>query len=441
MSAEAAEAARLWEAGQQDEAVAIFVALHARRPGDAGVALRLGIALLQLGRGVEAVRALEAAAALAPRAGGAAGATEVQDWLGRALALVHWEQRGPEAIGPLQAHLAAAPQDARRHMALATALLSCGRLEEAWPHYAWRWGAYGALAERVPERPLERPDPSAWRGRRVLLFAEQRLGDTLQFLRYLPMVADVAGEVGLEVPGPLRRLAAGVDGRVRLADSGRVWGAEGWDVAVPLLHLPWAFGTDLARIPATVPYLRAESGAVAAWRRRLAGLGGLKVGLVWAGEPRPEMPDAHRIDRRRSLPLAALAPLAGVDGVSLVSLQKGAGAAQAPPAGMMLHDWTDELGDFADTAALVQALDLVISADTSPLHLAGGLGRKVWLLDRYDSCWRWMRERDDSPWYPTLRRFRQSTPGEWSDVVARVVGALKEETVFFRTKRGDFPPI
>ncbi len=414
MNAEAAHAARLWDEGRRDEAVAIFAALRAGRPEDAGVTLRLGVALLQLGRAVEAVRALEAAAALAPEV------AAVHDWLGRALALVHWDQRGPEAIGPLRAHVAAAPDDARRHMALATTLLSCGRLAEAWPHYAWRWLAYGTAADRMPDRPLERPDPATWRGRRVLLFAEQGLGDTLQFLRYVPMVADLAGEVGLEMPGPLRRLAVAVDERVRLAD-----GTDGWDVAVPLLHLPWAFGTDRASIPASVPYLRAEPGAVAAWRSRLAGLPGLKVGLVWAGEPRPEVPDAHRIDRRRSLPLAALAPLGGVPGLSFVSLQKGAGAAQALPAGMVLHDWTDELGDFADTAALMRALDLVISADTSPLHLAGGLGRKVWLLDRYDSCWRWMRERDDSPWYPTLRRFRQSAPGAWGDVVARVVEALK----------------
>jgi hypothetical protein len=136
---------------------------------------------------------------------------------------------------------------------------------------------------------------------------------------------------------------------------------------------------------------------------------------------------AHRIDRRRSLKLAQLAPLGAVAGVSLVSLQKGAGAAQAVPAGMVLHDWTAELGDFADTAALMQALDLVVSADTSPLHLAGALGRPVWLLDRYDSCWRWLRERDDSPWYPTLRRFRQAAPGEWGEVVGRVAAALRAE--------------
>jgi hypothetical protein len=367
------------------------------------------------------VRALEAAAALA--APGAPGEAAVRDWLGRALALVHWEERGPGAIGALRAHLAAAPEDARRHMALAGALLSCGHLEEAWPHYAWRWAAFGAMAARVPSAPLGRPDPAAWRGREVLLFAEQGLGDTLQFLRYVPMVAEIAGSVVLEVPGPLLRLAATVDARVRVVAR-----AEGaFAASVPLLHLPWAFGSGLAGIPAAIPYLHADPAAVAQWRARLAGLPGRKVGLVWAGEPRPDMPDAHRIDRRRSLKLAQLAPLGEVAGVSLVSLQKGAGAAQAVPSGMVLHDWTAELGDFADTAALMQALDLVVSADTSPLHLAGALGRPVWLLDRYDSCWRWLREREDSPWYPTLRRFRQVVPGGWGEVVGRVAAALRAE--------------
>ena len=137
---------------------------------------------------------------------------------------------------------------------------------------------------------------------------------------------------------------------------------------------------------------------------------------------------SYRVDRRRSLPLAALAPLARIPGVTFISLQKGAGAAQTAtlPPGMAVHDWTAELADFADTAALMQALDLVISADTSPLHLAGALGRPVWLLDRYDSCWRWLRERDDSPWYPTLRRFRQPHPGDWATVIAAVAAALTQ---------------
>jgi hypothetical protein len=201
------------------------------------------------------------------------------------------------------------------------------------------------------------------------------------------------------------------------------------DFAVPLMHLPWAFGTTVSDVPAAVPYLAADAAAVARWRARLADLpkaaGGRSVGLVWAGGRRAADPLSVRIDRRRSMPLAALAPLGGVAGVSLVSLQKGPPGRDAVPAGMVLHDWTGELEDFADTAALIAALDLVISVDTSVVHLAGALGRPVWLLDRYDCCWRWLRERADSPWYPTLRRFRQAAPGDWAGVVARVVEALR----------------
>ena len=152
------------------------------------------------------------------------------------------------------------------------------------------------------------------------------------------------------------------------------------------------------------------------------------VGLVWAGGQRPENSEATRLDRRRSLPLAALAPLVRVPGVQFISLQKGPRADEAahPPPGMVLHDWTARLHDFADTAALVQSLDLVIAVDTSVAHLAGALGRPVWLLNRFDRCWRWLWDRGDTPWYPTMRLFNQSAPDDWEGVLARVSAALAE---------------
>jgi hypothetical protein len=420
-SAEAGKAARLWQEGRRDAAIAVYVALQARHPDDAGIAFRLGMAQAMTGQLVPAVRMLEHCVALAP------GNAEAHDWLGRCLAAVHWWERGPEAIGALRALVEAQPDDPGRHMKLAVALLSCGRLGEAWPHYAWRWPAFAAAeGVRVPERPLERPDPRAWQGRRLLLFAEQGHGDSLQFLRYAPLAAAAAGAVVLEVPRALVRLAATtVPGAQVVADGEAV---PAHDVAVPLLHLPWAFGTELESIPAQVPYLHADPGEAAAWARRVAGLPGLKVGLVWAGDPRPDRPEAHRIDRRRSMTLAALAPLAGVAGVSFVSLQLGAAAEQE---GLALHDWTGELRDFADTAALMEALDLVITVDTACVHLAGALGRPVWLLNRFDSCWRWLRGREDSPWYPTLRQFRQAAPGEWGPVVAQVAEELRKKAVLF----------
>ncbi len=156
---------------------------------------------------------------------------------------------------------------------------------------------------------------------------------------------------------------------------------------------------------------------------------GRKVGLVWAGSPRVEDPKANAIDRQRSITLKHYAPLTAIPGLCLISLQKGEAAAQArtPPEGMVLHDWTDELDDFADTAALVEALDLVISVDTSVVHLTGALGKPVWMLNRYDQCWRWLLDRTDSPWYPSARLFRQQSPGDWHSVIRAVVAALREE--------------
>jgi hypothetical protein len=195
------------------------------------------------------------------------------------------------------------------------------------------------------------------------------------------------------------------------------------------MSLPRAFRTDLATIPNQTPYLEANPAEVTVWRRRLAGLTGLRVGLVWAGNPRDFDPTYRAVDQRRSLPLAQLAPLARLRGIDLVSLQKGAGADQArtPPPGMVLHDWTDRVHDFADTAALIEALDLVISVDTSVVHLAGALGKPVWVLNRFDACWRWLIDRQDSPWYPSTRLFNQTSPGDWPGVIHRVAAALRKE--------------
>jgi hypothetical protein len=200
------------------------------------------------------------------------------------------------------------------------------------------------------------------------------------------------------------------------------------DLRCPMVSLPLAFGTTLETIPAEVPYLRADASLTATWRDRLAGLSGLRVGLVWAGSSRIGTAELMATDYRRSLPLTALAPLASVAGCCFVTLQLGPPAEQAksPPAGMILHDFTSSLNTFADTAGLIENLDLVISADTAVAHLAGAMGKPVWLMNRFDTCWRWFRDRDDSPWYPTMRLFRQTTSGNWDDVARRVAAALRD---------------
>jgi hypothetical protein len=263
-------------------------------------------------------------------------------------------------------------------------------------------------------------------GKTILLTAEQGLGDVLQFVRYAPLLAAKGARVRLLVQAPLVRLLERVAGVDRVFTLGEA--PEGFDVHCPMMSVPHLVGTRLETIPGKVPYLRAEPEEVRAWGAKLGPLRGLKVGLAWSGDPRPGDRGANLTDARRSVRLAQLAPLARVPGVQWVSLQKGAPAEQAghPPEGMALIDLMEGARDFADTAALVQNLDLVITVDTSMVHLAGGLGRPVWMLSRFDGCWRWMLEREDSPWYPTLRIFRQAAPLDWTSAIEQLARALEE---------------
>lgn len=298
--------------------------------------------------------------------------------------------------------------------------LAMGDYERGWPMYEWRWNTWWARPRHnLPGVPWLGDSPIE--GKTILVHAEQGLGDSLQFCRYVPELATRATVV-LDVPRPLVRLLSGLTGVARIIASGD--SLPRFDAWIPMMSLPLAFGTTLATIPASVPYLYADPERSATWKQRLAALPGRKVGLVWSGSSRPEVPNAFATDRRRSITLQHYAPLAAIRDVCLISLQKDAVGAVTPPEGMVLHDWTGELDDFADTAALVDALDLVVSVDTSVVHLAGALGKRVWVLNRYDQCWRWLLNRTDSPWYPTARLFRQHAPGDWSGVIRDVAEAL-----------------
>jgi hypothetical protein len=227
-----------------------------------------------------------------------------------------------------------------------------------------------------------------------------------------------AGRVLLLVQAPLRRLLAGLPGVDRLLTPGET--LPPFDLHCPLLSLPGAFRTALSTVPAEVPYLRPEPEAAARWRERLAPLPGLRAGLVWAGNP------GHSNDRNRSIPFDALSPLWRVPGVSWASLQVGARAGDPRQAGTgAVHDLSPALGDFAETAAAIAALDLIVAADTAVAHLAGALGRPVWLMLPHVPDWRWLLRREDSPWYPTARLFRQERPGDWAGVVGRIAAEIE----------------
>jgi hypothetical protein len=255
-------------------------------------------------------------------------------------------------------------------------------------------------------------------GKTILLHAEQGFGDTIQFVRYVPMLAARGAKIVLEVPDSLMPLLGDIDGVIAMISRGQPHPPI--DLHCPLMSLPLAFGTTLATIPATVPYLRAPAERVEAWRARMPASDKLRVGLVWSGKP------THRNDHNRSLVFERLAPLLAQPDVDFVSLQREvreADAAALQDATSVLRPDLDQ-ADFADTAAIVATLDLVIAVDTAVAHLTGATAKPLWLLLPYCPDWRWMLDRTDSPWYPGARLFRQPRIGDWDSVIGRVAEAL-----------------
>ncbi len=385
-------------------------------PGDANAHANLGFALAGLDRLDEGVAACAEAIRLAP------GHANAHANLGFALiGLARFEA----AIAALEAAIALDAGHVQAHRNLAMVLLLLGRFERGWAEYEHRGDHLLPEGRRAfVHGGGRRVAPSQWRGealagRTILLHAEQGLGDTVQFVRYVPEVARRGGRVLLLVPPTMERLLRDLPGVHRLL----TFGQDLPDVHLhcPLPSLPYALGmTTLDAIPAPGAYLRAEPEARERWRQRLGGLRGLRVGLAWAGNPE------QGNDRNRSVAFRRLAPLWQVPGVDWVSLQVGPREADLDdaPEGL-IRNLAPDLHDLAETAAAMSQLDLVLTVDTMVAHLAGALGRPAWVMLAFVADWRWMLEREDSPWYPTLRLFRQPRAGAWESVVERVAGALK----------------
>jgi tetratricopeptide (TPR) repeat protein len=405
-----------------------------------------GMALRDMNRLEEAIASYDAAIGLAPQFGEAHGnranalvlldrcdeaiasyqralAVNPDDTTARgnlANALVR-VRRFDEAFACYQQALAINPDDATARCALGMAKLLIGRFEDGWKDYEARLNI-GQMASR--RRGLPQPQwtgDAEIGGKRLLLLAEQGLGDTIMAVRYVRQAVDRGAVVMLEVPATLRALLGSVGNVDRIVIEGDP--RPDFDLYCPLLSLPGAFNTRLETIPAQVPYLSASPSHIAAWRERLAPLRGLRVGLVWAGNPQ------HNNDARRSVGLQALLPVLGETDVGFISLQKDLrpGDAELLRLYPRLTHLGGELASYDDTAAVISLLDLVISVDTSVAHVAGALGKPVWILLPSNPDWRWLLDRDDSPWYPTARLFRQSVGRGWSEVIERVrveVGAL-----------------
>jgi hypothetical protein len=302
------------------------------------------------------------------------------------------------------------PEDPAIHFNLALTLMRAGRLQEGFQEYEWRWKVqqFAEQHRKFPQRlwtgePLE--------GRRILIYGEQGAGDAIHFVRYAPLVRAASGEVIIEVLPHLERLIGWMEGEYRVVNA-LTKGLE-FDLQCPMMSLPQRFGSELDSVPAPARF-SIPAGMRARWMERL-NMGKKGVGVVWAGNPK------HPNDKDRSLPADTFLPLTCIPGVQCWSLQVGPPAAHTPE-GMV--NLAPDLMDFAETAGAISALDLVITVDTAVAHLAGSLGKPVWLLAAYNSDWRWLLHREDTPWYPSMRIFRQRRPGEWGDVVERVAALL-----------------
>lgn len=327
--------------------------------------------------------------------------------LGSALVALN---RHEEAIEQFRAAQRVSPNDATARNHEGMALLAAGRFREGWERYdaRRRAGSIDTTYRNLPQ-PLWQGDADI-NGQTILLHAEQGLGDTIQFLRYAPLVAERGATVWLEVPRLLRRVAASIEGVAGVVVPGDP--LPECTLQCPMLNLPMAFGTDADTILAQVPYIQADRQSIAGWRQRLGPADRRRIGIAWSGNP--SLPD----NRLRSIPLATLHDLLRREDCEFHVVQTG-----HTDAGRM-RDHGAALSDFADTAALMTLLDLIISVNSAPAHLAGALGRPTWLLLQFSADWRWLRDRADSPWYPTMRLFRQPRPGDWDSVVAAVSRAL-----------------
>lgn len=398
----------LKEQGRLEEAVGCLGRALDLQPDLAEAHLNMADALRELGRLEAAVACYRKVVDLKP------DLAEAHNNLGAAHMRQGWLD---DAVACFRRAVELKPDSGEAHANLGMALLARGDMAAGWQEYEWRWKTPEMLKDRrYFVQPQWRGEPA--KGRTLLIHAEQGFGDTLQFCRYALLAVARGLRVVLEVPKPLVRLLRGLPTIARVVAEGEK--LPPFDLHCPMLSLPLAFGTVVANIPSAPSYLHANAVKAAGWQGRLGRtIGqGPRIGLVWAANRR-----VHGTALvGRSLDPNGLAPLFAVPGVRFLSLQKDGPAA---PADAPLIDFMGEMEDFADTAALIANLDLVVSVDTAVAHLAAAMGRPVWLLDRFDSCWRWRLGQHDSPWYPTMRLYRQPHPGAWDAVLAEVASDLR----------------
>lgn len=395
--------------GEHAEAVTVLEALLARHPEFAIAHNGLGNALFSLGEPERARACFERALSIDPN---------FSEALGNVANALTRDGDTEQARSVYRRAMELDPKLPKVHFNYAMMLLGSGDYAAGWAEYEWRLQASNWLGGHAWFHRAGRLwDGKAAPGKRLLVRAEQGFGDVIQFVRFLPRVKALVAEVILEAPAPLRRLlesAPGVDRFVE-AEPGRIE-ARGYDLFVPIMSLPHRLGVSLGTLPGADGYLKVAHPPAARLAEVLAG-GGFKVGIVWAGSA------THQDDRYRSCPAEAFQPLLGIEGVRLYSLQYGPRASEAP-AGVV--DLSGLIEDFADTAMVLEQLDLLISVDTAPVHLAGALGRPCWVLLAAHPDWRWLESGETTRWYERLTLFRQRRVGEWGEIINDVVNRLGE---------------
>jgi hypothetical protein len=393
--------------GHHEEALASYEHALALKPDYTEAHNNRGNALLDLNRPAEALVDYESAMAHKPLAFALVNRGSALRYLDRI----------EEALDSFDRAIALEPDLAEAHWNKALLCLSLGDFKQGWPNYEWRWRGATDLVPREFTQPQWRGEDLA--GKTILLHAEQGFGDSIQFVRYVPTVAAKGGRIALELPDGLMPLIGKIDGVIGLYHRGDTLPA--FDLHCPLLSLPLAFGTTLETIPAPAPYLHAPVEHIPNWRARFARIGGPRIGLVWSGKP------THKNDHNRSIALSRLEPLILVPSARFISLQGEYRDADLPILDRLpILRIEDALTDFAETAAAIGELDLVITVDTAVAHLAGAMGKPFWLLLSHIQDWRWLSQRTDSPWYPSARLFRQAQIGEWDSAITHVADEVAE---------------
>jgi tetratricopeptide (TPR) repeat protein len=396
--------------GRHAQALADFDAILGQASNNVEALYNRGTALLDLDRADQALAAFDAVLANAPQH------TKAWNNRGRALQMLN---RHADAITSFEKAIANEKDYADAHSNMALSLLTLGELQRGFAEYEWRWKRGGMSEVRRNYRGR------LWLGefplgqRTILLPAEQGLGDTVQFVRYAPLLARAGATVVLEVQPELKTLLTNVDGVASCNARGEPLPA--YDLYCPLGSLPLATKTEPSTIPADIPYLRADNARIAKWRPAVEALSGKRVALAWAGHAR------HPNDRNRSIELRLFEPLFALEGASFISVQRETRADDA--ALLARYPNVTHLGagldDMADTAAITALTDITIAVDTSVAHLAAAMGRETWVLLPFSPDWRWTLAGDHSPWYPNVRLFRQRAPGDWPSVIAAVYDALQ----------------